>query len=1292
VDKQNVGIGALIVALLAGLAVGFPFVASNTPASLARAVSQQQSSSWPYEKHRLPKHSALDVITDSFDGDPAQLPTKQVWSQVKPHWSANLVEPSPPDKLRVIIASLPDPTAPELREKFDDRIDAIQRAAETDGYVLDSVDLPWPGSETGSGMKLDQEIDLRWRQGGEEDNQDTPSNAPYISANTNSAESGRYLNDPGILLFHHDDKAPSNDDKDPSNKDKGSRLLVFIVGETPTTGVHKRALRSALDQTAWLCGWEDTPSPVPLEDQVSDLVKCEDDNELGMLAPWLCQWEHELRPVPLDYQVFDLVKCDSDELRMLAPSYSGSEESLEVTLNPWRDGLAQEKRPHLTMISGTTTVRHLFQEGWIKDWITFTTTKVAFNIGQFKEFLQSQFSALEFHFSQIANSEFLRSHLDSKLDKVAILAEAGTLYGQSFYPNSDVMVLHFPLYISDVRRASEGRTVGVVQGPTRLSNIKLPAEENGAIDYLPPHYSPRSVASDQIVLQNLLETIHRERVRFIGIVASDVEDRIFLAQQIRESCPDTSVFLFDADMIYLHSDFNADLLGTVVFSTYPLFATNRLWTHPFMGAQERHQYPTEDAEGVFNATLALLENTDAMEDYAPPFQQESSAPVLWASIVGKDDLWPLGYYSLPDPAGVERTSFKRGTQDPNVPLINRGLYSGSFTILFLIATLVAGGWAVLLLVHYPPFETFRPKRLWFDSLVGFSLPSNSKEDLELLDQRRSFLIAITIGLLALYTVIATFLSLPFWCATFGSFDGTIDWFPWGSARLYFVLLAIFISFITWVTCAFAIASLLFMYSPQMRLRTTADAKAGWSASLKYLLSSPTCVSSLLFAIAAALYCVSILLPWPGIWHYGWAAPLYLFYRGTNLGNGVSPIVPIVFVGTAALALLFSSLRRIAILRVSRDSSATLGFTQTFNSFNGTVLLEEQLKKYLKERPNHLPGAQIFYWLGVFGGGWFFFMRPNGSIDGKWFDFLIILGAFAVFVAVVWALLRLVLAWRAMRELLRRLYRHPSRSAYEDFRKALPGHQGITFTESTLPLTSLETSLEQVREMIRLAEVKGAGALPADLVNRIRLLKGNLADAEKDLSAALRANAEGEWEEAVNSRAEAEAAISKLGVEITALLEGNWRAPAPGTTTVTPGERRAYRMAELFFASRVVDLLREVFPHFRNLMTFVTIAILLALLAMSSYPFAQRDTLLTIAWLSVGSAVGTMGYVFVTMNSDRVLSLLSGTTPGQITWNSTLVTQILLYGILPVLGLLGVQFPGQAGSILSWFSKLGGRPG
>jgi hypothetical protein len=57
----------------------------------------------------------------------------------------------------------------------------------------------------------------------------------------------------------------------------------------------------------------------------------------------------------------------------------------------------------------------------------------------------------------------------------------------------------------------------------------------------------------------------------------------------------------------------------LLITTYPLFSRSQLWTYPFRGEKSRLQFPTDTAQGVFNAALAVLERPDLMLEYGLPF-------------------------------------------------------------------------------------------------------------------------------------------------------------------------------------------------------------------------------------------------------------------------------------------------------------------------------------------------------------------------------------------------------------------------------------------------------------------------------------------------------------------------------------------------------------------------------------------------------------------------------------------------------------------------------------------------
>jgi hypothetical protein len=56
----------------------------------------------------------------------------------------------------------------------------------------------------------------------------------------------------------------------------------------------------------------------------------------------------------------------------------------------------------------------------------------------------------------------------------------------------------------------------------------------------------------------------------------------------------------------------------------------------------------------------------------------------------------------------------------------------------------------------------------------------------------------------------------------------------------------------------------------------------------------------------------------------------------------------------------------------------------------------------------------------------------------------------------------------------------------------------------------------------------------------------------------------------------------------------------------------------------------------------------------------------------------------------VLSLLSGTTPGSFNLSGDLVYRVMIHGIVPIIALLGAQFPEAVQNILSWVNIFQGK--
>ena len=80
------------------------------------------------------------------------------------------------------------------------------------------------------------------------------------------------------------------------------------------------------------------------------------------------------------------------------------------------------------------------------------------------------------------------------------------------------------------------------------------------------------------------------------------------------------------------------------------------------------------------------------------------------------------------------------------------------------------------------------------------------------------------------------------------------------------------------------------------------------------------------------------------------------------------------------------------------------------------------------------------------------------------------------------------------------------------------------------------------------------------------------------------------------------------------------------------------------------------------------------------------------WFVILAFIGVCVYIAFQMNRDAVLSGLNGTKPGEIHWDTEFIGRIVFFIVLPLLGLLGVQFPDTLGQFLRLLAPAGsGHP-
>ena len=441
---------------------------------------------------------------------------------------------------------------------------------------------------------------------------------------------------PGVILFR-------------SITDSRRLLVVFIVGETPTAGVHKAALKNALNQIQPACHRE-TPT-----------AKCE--------------------------YIF----------RLLAPSFSGSSESLVNAINSWKTRFLRTK---LVIVSGSATViqKEAFEQKFKNVAPTFDSmvTGDSERLEAFKRFLAERGISSRHTAILTEGNTLLGAEVREAIKKLYIEERK-----EKTPREESILSLTYPLHISQLRSAAEKARAAAketFQAPmSRPKNLRLSLEEVGKAKDVVTNVSPFETFSVELVLSNLLATISRENIRYVGISATDVRDQIFLVREIRERAPSAILFTFGADLLYLHSDVNLDFQGMLLVSSYPLFAINQLWANKGIEKARRLQFPDETSQGVYNAAVKLLAypaKPENLLEYNLPFSGRADKPPLWLTAVGNNDLWPIRMLSggLESSSSVDAGIFETIGAIYSKPLIFVFMLLNCLSIV-LSVTVISGLWA-----------------------------------------------------------------------------------------------------------------------------------------------------------------------------------------------------------------------------------------------------------------------------------------------------------------------------------------------------------------------------------------------------------------------------------------------------------------------------------------------------------------------------------------------------------------------------------------------------------------------
>ncbi len=662
-----------------------PFTESQTALrGTVQTVNREQAARSGSDAEAAPKNGPLKPFTEYYDIGELSA-GEDVGNRIaEASWRHNL-------DIEFLLATVPDPIDSRFGYQFDGMVDTIEEALGAQGWSLDHFWLPWKPS----GEQPERQGRLKSTMAYETSSEKKESATRYNERNwlgklivqaagalqkvAESPSTPLQELEPGALVFRQRSTA----------KEPPRVLIVLLVGETPTSGVHKKALFKSFNIIAQYTYQRNLASRVAL----------------ALALPF--------GPAAAAAQSIPY------EFRVVGPRFSGSERSLSFVISEW----ISQKAAKYRLLGG---------EKWNFRVVTGCAVKI--DLRRFTEIAAHGsdratvgFAATVIPLDQVMASLF--SFLAGKngrrsLGKVALLTESDTEFGKSIDQatidtwvgrRSDdlkaptrVTQIKFPFHVSQValaydeERTKAGRSAPALVRPS--SRLPIPSDETGSPrDTVPALSFQMSTATSEFVLGKILEAISQEDFRYVGIVATDTRDTIFLAGLIHRYCPDVQVFAPEGDLLVAHPSYAAELRGMILASSYPLFSMVQRWDPPYKGDRRRHLFASQENEGTYNAVLTFLlpeakatddvrrtsarqkraERSsakslyDEMFDYGPPFGelkyldlfwnehaypfkgkaervrvwsedhnwmvpvQGEEGPPIWVSMVGQRGLWPL---------------------------------------------------------------------------------------------------------------------------------------------------------------------------------------------------------------------------------------------------------------------------------------------------------------------------------------------------------------------------------------------------------------------------------------------------------------------------------------------------------------------------------------------------------------------------------------------------------------------------------------------------------------------------
>jgi hypothetical protein len=553
-----------------------PWIASCEYWAPARSVpptGRQSGSSASGPSEPKESSSASDVQSGSEDDE------QQCGSDENKRWG--LPQLGYAVNLRTLIAIVPDPIHANMALQFDRMIDALMGAAGEYQYVSSYYWLPWK-------------------------NQTVPTEHSGELAVEQEHNASKSEHEPGLIIFRCVPPLASSDKQPPCEGDKkpsSHMLYLFLVGETPTTGIDGLQIQRAFQYQDQLLG----------------------SNGSG----------------------FRSFSDDQKTMAIIGPTFSGSAISLHLAI---KSRLEKQDGVTSVFVNGATSTPLAANELDNPDIIYFHS-----------------FSYDSTYSSGRLMDLFNQSSSTVNRTRVAVLVEDGTTFGSASVerpppkkaksnasanqtskeatgnapanqtskeatgnapanqtskeatgnaPENQTsnevtpLTIRFPREISLLRNAqAENRKSesSSAEGPAPSPYLTLSLKDSNSYDSVPHLSRENTPLSQEAQLMAIARQLQHYGSEYIVISATSMLDQLFLAQFLHRACPDARLVFYSGDLLFEREIDNVPFIGTITLTPYPLFAP--AYTP---GSIAGRAYPDSTSQAYFNAASYTM-NADPGE-------------------------------------------------------------------------------------------------------------------------------------------------------------------------------------------------------------------------------------------------------------------------------------------------------------------------------------------------------------------------------------------------------------------------------------------------------------------------------------------------------------------------------------------------------------------------------------------------------------------------------------------------------------------------------------------------------